>query len=46
MPSLTKDLKKAAKKAWWLGILLGLACHFVPPEYQEVCHAIVRACTP
>jgi hypothetical protein len=41
-----KDVKKLAKHAWWLGFLLGLICHFVPPEYQTACKAIVSACTP
>lgn len=34
------------KKAWLLGLLLGLVCHLVPPEYHEACKAIVSACTP
>jgi hypothetical protein len=41
-----KRVKKLVKKGWWLGLVLGLACHFVPPEYQVACKAIVDACTP
>lgn len=48
-PSLSRDLKRLAKKVkkyWWLGMVLGLVCHFVPPDYKEACRAIVSACTP
>lgn len=48
-PLIVKDIKrvkKLLKKGWWLGLVLGLACHFVPPEYQAACKAITSACTP
>lgn len=41
-----KRLKRAVKKAWWLGLVLGLVCHLVPPDYKVACQAIVDACTP
>jgi hypothetical protein len=34
------------KKAWLIGLLLGLVCHFVPAEYHDACKAVVSACTP
>lgn len=46
---LAKDLstlKRWAKRAWWLGMLLGLMCHLVPPDYQAACHAVINACKP
>lgn len=49
MPSLlAKDLarlKKLAKRAWWLGILAGLACNVLPPDYRTPCKAIANACS-
>lgn len=47
MSLLTQDLaklKKLAKKAWWLGILVGFACNMLPPKYQGPCKAVVDAC--
>lgn len=46
-PSLLRDLKrvkKLAKRAWWLGILVGLLCNLLPAEYRAACHAVVDAC--
>lgn len=42
----TKYLAQKYKKYWWLGMVLGLVCHLVPPDYKEACRAIVSACTP
>lgn len=49
LPVLKNDLRRLAKKVkkyWWLGMVLGLVCHFVPLEYKDACRAIVSACTP
>ena len=43
-PSLSKDLKRLFKWSSVLGMILGIVCHFVPPEYQSACHAIISAC--
>jgi hypothetical protein len=48
---LKKDLKRLVKggpfkKAWLLGLVLGLLCHLVPPEYHDACKAVMSACTP
>lgn len=48
MSLLKKDaarVKKLVKKSWWVGILLGLVCHFVPVEYKVACRAVTDACS-
>lgn len=40
-----KKVKKLVKKGWWLGVLLGLVCHLVPPHYQVACKALADACS-
>ncbi len=35
--------KRLAKGAAIAGALLGLVCHFVPPDYQAACSAVAKA---
>lgn len=28
-----------------LGVILGLVCHALPPQYQTACHTILNICT-
>ncbi len=46
-PTPLSDLKRLAKKAkkyWWLGMLLGIGCHLLPPEYKDACKLVINAC--
>lgn len=43
-PSIVRDAKRLFKWSSVLGMILGLVCHCVPPEYQTACHAIISAC--
>lgn len=35
--------RKLVKRAAIAGALLGVVCHFVPPDYQAACSAVVKA---
>lgn len=35
--------KRWAKVAAIAGALLGVVCHFVPPDYQAACSSLARA---
>lgn len=37
--------KKWIKRAMWLGVLLGLFCNSLPPDYRAVCNIIANICT-
>lgn len=42
---MTKQLTKRHKRiAALAGIVLGLLCHALPPEYQGPCRAILHVC--
>jgi hypothetical protein len=34
--------KRAVRRAALIGIVLALACHFLPPDYQAVCATVAR----
>ncbi len=38
-----KRRKKMFFRSAILGLVLGLACHFVPPEYRDGCSAVTGA---
>lgn len=37
--------KKIYKRVAFVGALLGMICHLLPPHYQAVCSFISNACT-
>lgn len=41
----TATRRKWAKRAALIGVLIGLACHLVPPDYRAVCDALAALCT-
>ncbi len=41
----TPETKKVAKRAAQFGFVLGLICHFMPPEYRPICDLIAQLCT-
>lgn len=42
---LAHRLKRVVKWASFIGAVAGLTCHFLPHEYQALCHAVVNICT-
>ena len=40
-----EEEKKWYKRVALAGAALALVCHFLPPDYQAVCHAIANVCT-
>lgn len=41
---LVAKLKKVARIAAIVGGVLGLLCHFMPPQYRVVCQTIADVC--
>lgn len=41
---LERDVRWLLKRAALIGMLLGLVCHFLPPQYQAICGKIAQLC--
>lgn len=43
---MTKEQeKKLLRRVALAGAILGMLCHFLPPEYQVACRFVSNACT-
>jgi hypothetical protein len=43
-PSLTQKREKRLRRiALAVGAVIGLVCHFLPPDYRDACSAVVKA---
>lgn len=42
---IVADVKKLAKHAALIGVVLGLLCHVLPPSYRPICETLRSLCT-
>ena len=42
--NLAEDARKLARYAAWIGAILALVCHLVPPHYRAACEALAAIC--
>lgn len=40
MDKLKADIKRLWKHVTWIGVVLAIFCHSVPPQYRAACDAI------
>lgn len=40
-----RRLRRRARYYAMAGVLAGLLCNLLPPEYQAACHALANICT-
>lgn len=39
------EKKKWYKRVAFAGVVLGIVCHLLPPQYHAVCQAVANVCT-
>lgn len=44
-PEQPKPRRRYARYAALFGVVLGLTCSALPPDYRAVCHAVASVCT-
>jgi len=43
--TLPPETRRRARRAAAFGVVLGLLCSALPPDYREVCRAVASVCT-
>lgn len=43
--TLSPETRRRARRAAAFGVVLGLLCSALPPDYREVCRAVASVCT-